>query len=555
MGKAAPRPPGRDTIDVMKSDEDRLRTDSSRRGVLRQRISTTFALVVALTALGTGLLLTLPRYFSERKMMETRARGFTSLVADSVINSADLYRTTGALILKDQMMRWMLQNPDIFRIEVVHVQGFKILVADHQGIRSYPDPAKAPEVSDPAVLEAIRSLELSAERTRGEGGIRLYRVVVPAMEEWGRRSYSMVAYFEYGKLYRHLIGSGVEILFLVLIAMGAAVAVAKALSHPIVADIEKLGNAVRSLEDGERYHELEIDSGDEVEELAHSINGMARNLKQSIGELEVAKRELELLDESKAAVVANISHELKTPLTAMAGYLELLEDGQLGVLSDEALHGISVCSRNLKRLQLRIDELVHLSRPQTEEVSQGDFEVIHLGAMLHSVVETLLPDLSAAEVYCSLNLATDLPSIRGNPERIERVFLNLLANAAKFTPPGGFIRVTAEPLVRDSHEGVLIRMADTGSGIPEQALTRVFDRFYQVDPSSSRKFGGMGLGLSLVKRIVADHGGRVWAESREQQGSVFFTWLPLARERSRSGTWRKLSDAELSAKLGEDPAE
>jgi len=520
-----------------------------RHGVLRQRIARTFAVVVALTAVGTGLLLTVPRYFSERNMMEARARSFADLVSGSLVHAADLYRTTGNLILKEQVRRWMEDQEGLLRLEVVHVQGYRILIADRKMIRSFPDPASSPEISDPAVLHAIRSVRPSTARIRGEDGSRLYRIIVPAREDWGRRTYSLIAYFGYSQLHRQLLFSGLEIFFLVLVAVGVAVSVARVLSGPVVADIEKLRDAVRRFQNGELEEEVRLDSGDEVEELADSFNEMARNLKAGIKELEEAKRELELLDESKASVVANISHELKTPLTAMAGYLELLEDGQLGELGDEALHGVAICRRNLKRLQLRIDELVQLSRAPTDQTQQGVFEVIHLGRMLHAVVETLLPDLSAAEVYCSLNLATDLPPIRGNPEQIERVFLNLLANAAKFTPAGGFIRVTAEPLVRDSHGGVLVRVADTGPGIPEKALHRVFDRFYQVDPSSSRKHGGMGLGLSLVKRIVTDHGGQVWAESREEQGSVFFTWLPLAREKTRSGSWRKPPEDRISAKL------
>ncbi len=528
----------RATMVVMKGPQTKIERNHGRRGVLRNRISRTFATVVALTAIGTGLLLMVPRYFSERNMMESRARSFSDLVADSLIHSADLYRTTGSLILQEQVQRWMEDNRDLSRIEVAHVQGYRILIADRESIRSFPNPATSPEISDPAVLQAIRSLEATAARIRGADGDRLYRVVVPAREDWGQRTYSLIAYFEYGHLYRQLIASGLEILLLVLIAVAVAVGIADALSRPIVSDIESLRDAVQRLQEGHLDEEVQIESGDEVEELAQSFNAMARSLKSGIRELEAAKRELELLDESKASVVANISHELKTPLTAMAGYLELLEEGRLGEISDEALHAVGVCSRNLRRLQLRIDELVQLSRSKMGTEQAPVFEPIHLGRMLHSVVETLLPDLTASEVYCSLNLATDLPQIRGNPEQIERVFLNLISNAAKFTPEGGFIRVTAEPLVRDSREGVLIRVADTGPGIPEHALGRVFDRFFQVDPSSSRKHGGMGLGLSLVKRIVSDHGGQVWAESRDEQGSVFFTWLPLAREKSKSGSWK-----------------
>jgi len=533
----------------MSSGEYPRSSPDLRRGMLRQRISKTFAMVVGLSMLGLGILLTVPQYFSQRKSMEERARTFSSLLASSVTRSADLYRSTGRLILRDQARRWMTANPDLLRLEVVHVQGFKILVADRHGVHSFPDPATAPEISDPDLLHAVRSLEVTARRIRSPEGAEEYRVVVPSMEEWGRRSYSLVSYFEYTRLYYRVLRSAVEVFLVLLIAVAGAIAVARTLSGAIVSDIEKLRDAVEGFREGNLDEEVRINSGDEVEELADSVNAMARSLKASIEELESAKRELELLDEAKATMVANISHELKTPLTAMAGYLELLQEGQLGPLAEESLHGVTVCRRNLKRLQLRIDELVQLSRNAPDESSGKVFEKIHLGQVLHSVVETLLPDLSSAEVYCSLNLATDLPSIRGNPEEIERVFLNLISNAVKFTPPEGFIRVTAEPMVRDGREGVLVRVADTGIGIPAHALTRIFDRFFQIDPSSSRKHGGMGLGLSLVRRIVSDHGGHVWAESREQQGSTFFIWLPRTKDHSGPYT----ASGVFKAARGEDP--
>jgi signal transduction histidine kinase len=119
-----------------------------------------------------------------------------------------------------------------------------------------------------------------------------------------------------------------------------------------------------------------------------------------------------------------------------------------------------------------------------------------------------------------------LQPIQGNVEQLERLFTNLMDNAIKFTPAGGAINITLENHPLHDTEGVLVRITDSGVGIPEEHLGNVFGRFYQVDQTSRRKFGGMGLGLALVKRAVELHHGEVWVESTVNVGSTFFVWLP-----------------------------
>ena len=145
-----------------------------------------------------------------------------------------------------------------------------------------------------------------------------------------------------------------------------------------------------------------------------------------------------------------------------------------------------------------------------------------------------------------LQVQPDLQAVEANPEQIERVFLNLLDNAVKFTPQGGTVLVIAEACDHEHRGGVLVRIQDSGVGIPPTELIRIFDRFYQVDPSSRRRFGGMGLGLSLVRSIVEAHRGAVWAESEEKIGSSFFVWLPY-RDFARDA----VSEGRPSARLEE----
>lgn len=155
--------------------------------------------------------------------------------------------------------------------------------------------------------------------------------------------------------------------------------------------------------------------------------------------------------------------------------------------------------------------------------------------LISAVVEIYEVRFQAKGLHFSMETMPDLPMIDGNEEQIERVVINLLDNAVKFTPEGGQVLVGVEECDHDGRAGVLLRVADSGIGIPPNELVRIFDRFHQVDPSIRRRFGGMGLGLSLVHHIVENHSGVVWAESEDEKGASFLVWLPRWSEDRADG--------------------
>jgi signal transduction histidine kinase len=298
------------------------------------------------------------------------------------------------------------------------------------------------------------------------------------------------------------------------------------LAGGITRDVDRLRDGVIRIQQGRLEERVSIDSRDEIEELADAFNLMADELVATIRQLRDANRELETLDQTKADLVANVSHELKTPLTALRGYLELMSEGGLGAISEESIRAVMVCRKNVERLSLRVEELVQLSRLDRFTALDSAREEIDLRSILEGVLDTFRPRMEGGGMHFVLQMQPGLQALDANPEQIERVFLNLLDNAVKFTLQGGTVLVIAEGCDHERRAGVLVRIQDSGVGIPPTELTRIFDRFYQVDPSSRRRFGGMGLGLSLVRSIVEAHRGAVWAESEEGIGSTFFVWLP-----------------------------
>jgi signal transduction histidine kinase len=305
------------------------------------------------------------------------------------------------------------------------------------------------------------------------------------------------------------------------------------LAGGITRDVDRLREGVQRIQEGHLAERVSVSSRDEIEELAEAFNLMADELLATIRRLREANRELETLDQTKADLVANVSHELKTPLTALRGYLELMSEGGLGGIADEAQQAVMVCRKNVQRLTLRVEELVQLSRLDRFTAFDSTREEADIGSLLEGVFDTFKPRIEDRKVDFVLQVEPNLPLLEVSIEQVERVFLNVFDNAVKFTPKGGTILATAETSTHEERAGVLIRVTDSGVGIPPSELDRVFDRFHQVDPSSRRRFGGMGLGLSLVRSIVEAHFGAVWAESEEKVGSTFFVWLPMAEDPSK----------------------
>lgn len=236
--------------------------------------------------------------------------------------------------------------------------------------------------------------------------------------------------------------------------------------------------------------------------------------------------EFKKLEKIKADFVANVSHELRTPLTAIKGYIETLEEGAYEN-AEERDRFLNIVKRHTDRLINIVSDLLVLSEIERKNYPWGedpkaDFEEIDLQKIVSSSLEALKSKVEAKNLHVSLDIKEDLPAFKGDGLLLEQMFINLVDNAIKYTPEGGSIGVQiSQP---DSH--FRIEVADTGVGIPEEHLPRIFERFYRVDKTRSRKVGGTGLGLSIVKHIVIMHGGKIVVESEEGKGSRFIVELP-----------------------------
>jgi PAS domain S-box-containing protein len=241
-------------------------------------------------------------------------------------------------------------------------------------------------------------------------------------------------------------------------------------------------------------------------------------------ELARKNKELESLDIMKNEFLSNLTHELKTPLISIKGYAELLHEGQLGSLNNSQSKGVSNIVMSAEKLHKRIDSLLCMQNVQSGNI-QYDIDVIHVSDVLEKVLyETkLFQGDSLPEI--KRDFPASLPFMLGNLNYIEMVFSHLLENAVKFTPVTGSIKVSAYP-----ENGCLhVTFKDTGIGIPKERIPDLFRRFYQVDGSMTRKYGGNGVGLYLCKSIVEGHGGTISLESEPDIGTQVDVILPVMK--------------------------
>lgn len=245
-----------------------------------------------------------------------------------------------------------------------------------------------------------------------------------------------------------------------------------------------------------------------------------RALRQRTEILERAYAELAEADRLKDELIQNVSHELRTPLTFVKGYADLLANGDLGPLAPEQLEAVQIIARKANVLTRLVGNIVSLHAIEPTSLMIQLTSVVEMAELAIANLTSEI-NLEQAGIRLVRNFAPAVPLVWADPDRLVEVFENLINNAIKFSPNGGQVTIR----IRPEDDVVVVAVSDTGIGIPPDKLSRIFDRFYQVDGTTTRRFGGVGLGLALCKQIVEAHGGRIFAESQEGRGTTF--WFTL----------------------------
>jgi signal transduction histidine kinase len=227
----------------------------------------------------------------------------------------------------------------------------------------------------------------------------------------------------------------------------------------------------------------------------------------------------------KSLLLGNVSHELRTPLASIKGHVEVVLDEQVGPVNERQREALAFADRDADHLDRLIEELLVVS-----SIEFGNLRLqrtrVDLREAIDWCVERMGKELQQKVIGVDIDTPPDLPRMMADRDRIVQVLSNILRNAINYSPRDSRIAIAA----RRTDGVVETRVTDQGIGVPADSLERIFDRFYQVDPSTTRKVGGVGLGLYICKGIVEAHGGRIWAESAEGKGTTIVFQLPIGEE-------------------------
>jgi signal transduction histidine kinase len=310
-------------------------------------------------------------------------------------------------------------------------------------------------------------------------------------------------------------GPGMIIIGLALLVSGTLVSSVLIFS-PVRSRIHDLQRAADSLRSGDSRARAREDGADEVADLAHAFNAMAGELGERAAALEGA-------DRRRRQLIADVSHELMTPLTAVLGHLETLSMPEVRLNDEQRRHQVTIATREAKRLERLIGDLLDAARL---EAGGGDLDIQHVATreLFDQVMAHHEFDCRSRNIRLVASIEPDAHALHADPFRLEQALENVITNAIRHTPDGGVVELKA-----GAAEGsVVLTVSDSGAGIAPEHLPLIFDRFYKTSSAKGIAARGSGLGLSIVRAIVTRHGGRVSAASVLGAGTTIRIELPGA---------------------------
>ena len=238
--------------------------------------------------------------------------------------------------------------------------------------------------------------------------------------------------------------------------------------------------------------------------------------------------DLRARDQLKTQFLANISHDLRTPLTAVITHAEILRDGLLGPLSDRQMESINGIISGGRQLLAQVGEILTYARGAANQLTlvPASFAIGDVLQQVHSLNESLL---ARKKLALEISVESALPPISADREKVTHIVGNLFGNAIDFTPPGGRVWLRAQRRKRADRDELLVEVGDTGVGIAPEHHDLIFREFAQVDATPSRPHHGTGLGLTIARKLVELHGGQIWVESALGTGSRFFFTIPYGQ--------------------------
>ncbi len=480
---------------------------------IRTKMVLFILLTVVIIFLVIGIYHSIFRMHELKNRIARDAGLFVQLANKEVGRSFELYFDNTFYKFRATVLEHARNNNDLTNIQVVNMEGTILYDMNKTEKTSFPG-ARTDLPLDTFILANLKSTEIIQNIDKD------IKIIAPYFDDYGIHKFSIVYFFSFARLQQQMktiIGENIFISFVILIIslMGAIF-----VSVRITAHIKTLLTAAKKFSEGNFKEKIIIKTNDEFEELANTFNAMAGEIKNNIKDLNELIQELVRRDEQKTIFLANLSHELRTPLTASLGYIDYLQKQKLGALNKDQLHSIEVIKRNLERLNNEIRSLLQISKYILEGVKLEP-QKFSFEEAINAMLNNFQPHIE--EKGLIVKQESQVKDIIADKDKLSTVLENLIANAIKFADPKTEIHIATHNYAEDSKTYFLFRITNQGVEIPEEKIQHIFEPFYQIDSSTSRKYGGVGLGLAIAKQIIEAHSGRIGAKSNN--GLVIFEFI------------------------------
>ncbi|MEO0123188.1 MAG: HAMP domain-containing sensor histidine kinase [candidate division WOR-3 bacterium] len=403
-------------------------------------------------------------------------------------------------------------NHDLKNIQVVDLSG-RILYDMELYEKGFFYPSDNKYTEDKFVLDNTKKMEINIHTDDQ------VCIVAPYIDEYGVHNYSVVYHFSRARLKKELSAVIINSVLMGVSTIILSIILSIIASNRITGHLKVLTNAAREIAQGDFNQFIKIKTGDEFEDLANAFNFMTEKIRDNIRELNGLVEELKKRDMQKTQFIANISHELRTPLTASIGYVDYIEKEKMGPLNQDQKHSLEIIHRNLERLNKEIHSLLLVSKYTLEGVKLKP-EEFDISELIENVIKNFLPEIKLRGLTIQKSLTTT--TFFGDKENIRTVVENLINNSIKFSNRETEIKIVTDVENREGQEYYRFKISNYGATIPPDQVGKIFEPFYQVDATTSRKYGGIGLGLSIAQNIIEAHQGKIWAESKDGLTTFYF---------------------------------
>lgn len=465
-------------------------------------------------------------YFTTARVKELRyeivnnAEMFVKLSYDKIGDAFLSYYRNAFFKFRSIIYGQKSLNRDLKNIQIVDLQS-----RIHYDMERYENGlfsfSEIKSITDEFVFNNLKKMEVITQINENDHVC----IIAPYIDDYGVHNYSIVYYFSLARLKSELLKVLSQSIIIALLTILIGVVLAVFASNRITSHLKTLGEGAKKIAEGDFNRMINIKTGDEFEDLANAFNFMVEKIRENIRELNNLIKELEKRDTQKTQFLANISHELRTPLTASIGYIDYLKKEKFGSLNEEQKHSLDVVWRNLERLNKEIHSLLLVSKYSLEGIRLQP-EEFEIEEMMDNTLSNFEPEIRLKRL--SIKKGFRAKKIYADKENLRTVLENLISNSIKFADPKTQIEITTDSVINEKQKVFQLKISNKGVEIPKESLEKIFEPFYQIDIATSRKYGGIGLGLSIARNIIEAHQGRIWAESKEGTTTFYFV-IPLRR--------------------------